>query len=175
MIFGEAIALGPILPVDMPSLFQWADDPEDGRFNEPYRPPNWSRQEAFWLNADGDPGRVFFAVRSRSDTDIIGYVQIMQIDAIHRSATLGIRIGKRDERGRGRGREALDLAIRYCWNHLNLSRLALSVFAGNDRAIALYRSLGFQEEGRLRRARFIDGEWVDVILMGMLHPDRTSR
>jgi [ribosomal protein S5]-alanine N-acetyltransferase len=175
MIVGDAVVLGPILPVDVPSLFQWADDPEDARLNEPYRPHNWQRQEAFWLNAEGDPQRVFFAIRARSGPDIIGYVQILQIDAIHRSAVLGIRIGDRGERGKGRGREALALAIRYCWDQLNLSRLALSVFAGNDRAMALYEALGFREEGRLRQACFIDGAWIDVVLMALLRPDRAPR
>lgn len=172
MIFGEDIALGPILAIDIPTLFQWLDDPATAKFNEPYRPPNWNRHEAFWLNAEADPHRVFFAIRSRQTTKIQGYVQIMQIDAVHRSATLGILIGNPEDRGRGRGREALNLAVRYCWNDLNLGRLALSVFAGNDRALSLYQSLGFREEGRLRQARFIDGQWIDVVLMGLLHPDR---
>lgn len=173
MIFAESIALGPILPIDLPTLFQWADTPDTARFNEPYHPPNWQRQEAFWLNTEQDRSRVFFAIRSRETTDIIGYVQIMQIHAIHRSAVLGVLIGNPRDRGKGKGREALRLAIGYCWSHLNLSRLALSVFAGNDRALGLYTSLGFQEEGRLRHAHFIDGRWTDVILMGLLHPDRS--
>lgn len=175
MIFGDRIALGPILPVDVSTLFQWADNPDTAKLNEPYRPPNWNRQEAFWLNADADRSRVFFAIRSRQSTEIIGHVQIMQIDAIHRSANLGILIGNPDNRGKGKGREALNLAIQYCWNDLNLSRLALSVFVGNDRAIGLYQSLGFREEGRLRQARFINGRWIDVVLMGLLHPDRLQR
>jgi RimJ/RimL family protein N-acetyltransferase len=175
MIFGDTIALGPILPVDLPDLFQWVDNPDTAQFNEPYRPPNWNRQEAFWLNADADPTRVFFAIRSRETAAILGYVQIMQIDPIHRSATLGILIGNPGDRGQGRGREALSLAVRYCWNDLNLGRLALSVFAGTDRATGLYLSLGFREEGRLRQARFIDGQWIDVILMGLLHPERLHR
>jgi hypothetical protein len=62
LIFASKIALGPILPVDVPSLFQWADDSEEARVNESYRPLNWHRQEAFWMNAEGDPTRHFFAI-----------------------------------------------------------------------------------------------------------------
>lgn len=172
MIFGRAVALGPILPVDIPRLFQWTDDIADARLNEPYRPANWHRQEAFWLNAQGDPSRVFFAIRSRPEAEIIGFVQIQEIQPIHRAATIGIRIGDVSERGRGRGREALQMAIRYCWDHLNLTRLSLSVFAGNGPAIGLYAALGFAEEGRQIRALFIDGQWIDVVTMALLHPDR---
>ena len=174
MIFGTLVALGPILPVDVPSLFKWSDDVADARLNEPYRPLNWHRQEAFWLNADADPARVFFAIRARSGPDIIGYVQIRDIHPIHRSATIGIRIGEPAERGRGRGREALGLAIRYCWDQLNLSRLTLGVFASNERAIALYRAAGFREEGLMARALFIDGAWVDLVMMALSHPSRSD-
>lgn len=172
MIFGRTIALGPILPVDIPSLFQWADDSEEARLNEVYRPLNWHQQEAFWMNAAGDPTRQFFAIRSREAPEIVGYVQISRIEPIHRSAVLGIRIGAQEWRGQGMGTEALRLAIDYCWDHLNLSRLTLTVFAHNARAVALYARLGFREEGRFRSALFIAGEWIDVVAMALHHSDR---
>jgi len=43
----------------------------------------------------------------------------------------------------------------------------LGVFSSNEPAIALYRSLGFQEEGRKKRGRFVDGIYDDVILMAL--------
>ncbi|MBA2932651.1 GNAT family N-acetyltransferase [Sphingomonas sp. CGMCC 1.13654] len=172
MIFGRDIALGPILPVDIPRLFQWGDDPGDARLNEPYRPANWQRHEDFWLNAGGDASRIFFAIRSRRDVDIIGFVQILNIHPVHRSATIGLRIGDPKFRRRGLGRDALGVAIGYCWDHLNLTRLALSVFADNLPAIGLYATMGFREEGRAARAQFIDGRWIDVVSMALLHPDR---
>jgi RimJ/RimL family protein N-acetyltransferase len=172
MMFGTTVALGPILPVDIPSLFRWSDDVADARLNEPYRPLNWHRQEAYWMNAEGDPSRSFFAIRALGAPDIIGYVQIRDIHPIHRSAIIGLRIGEAAARGQGSGREALQLAIRYCWHHLNLTRLALTVFARNDRAIALYRAAGFRQEGVMARALFIDGNWIDLMAMALLHPDR---
>jgi RimJ/RimL family protein N-acetyltransferase len=66
----------------------------------------------------------------------------------------------------------LRLAIGYCWDHLNLTRLTLHVFANNERAIVLYARLGFREEGRFRSALFIAGEWIDVVAMALHHPDR---
>jgi len=171
VIFGDQIAIGPILPIDIPRLFQWFDDVDEVRLNEPYRPLNWHRQESFWLNADNDHSRCFFAIRSREGPEIIGFVQISRIDPIHRSAMIGIQIDKA-HRGRGHGREALGLAIDYCWNHLNLTRLTLNAFAGNERAIALYGKAGFQQEGRFRDALFIGGEWIDVIAMALHHPER---
>ncbi len=174
MIFGSTVALGPILPVDMASLFKWSDDVEDARLNEPYRPLNWHRQEAYWMNAEADPSRIFFAIRARSAPEILGYVQLRDIHPVHRSAQIGLRIGEAAHRGQGKGGEALHLAIRYCWDHLNLTRLALTVFARNERAIALYRAAGFREEGQMERALFIDGHWVDLVMMALVHPLRVQ-
>jgi ribosomal-protein-alanine N-acetyltransferase len=173
MMFGNTVVLGPILPVDIAKLFAWSDDVEDARLNEPYRPLNWHRQESFWMNADADPSRAFFAIRSRTAPDIVGYVQIRDIHPIHRSAVIGIRIGEQAERGQGKGREALHLAIGYCWDHLNLTRLARTVFSRNERAVALYRSAGFRQEGLMERALFIDGQWIDLLPMALIHPDRS--
>ena len=174
MIFGDQVAIGPILPIDIARLFEWCDDAAALRCTEPYRPTNWYRHEAYWLNVENDVSRCFFAIRGRDSAEILGFVQISRIDPIHRSALIGVHIGDPLQRNRGRGSEGLSLAIDYCWNHLNLSRLTLSAFADNDRAIALYARLGFREEGRLRDALFIQGRWIDVAIMALNHPRRTT-
>jgi RimJ/RimL family protein N-acetyltransferase len=97
------------------------------------------------------------------------------INAVHRSAELGIRIGDEKNRGQGHGKQALRLAVDFCWNHLNLNRVQLVVFKHNSRAIGAYSAAGFCKEGRLRKAAFIDGEWVDLILMAMCRPARKAR
>ncbi len=172
MIASQDVALGPILPVDLPLLCLWEDDPAIVRLNRPYLPQDYHRQSEFWLNGSGDRGRVFFAIRDREGPGILGYVQIMEIEPIHRCAALGILVGAAQDRGKGYGRQAMTLAIDYCWRHLNLTRLTLRVQSDNVPALALYRQLGFEVEGVLRRAEFIDGRWVDLTLMALIHPDR---
>jgi len=172
MIDGRHVAIGPILPEDLTRLFVWGDDPEIARRNEPYLPKNLDRERDFWLNPGGDPRRVFLAVRRIGRREIAGYVQITGIHPIHRSASLGILIGKAEDRGRGLGREAMELTIRFCRDHLNLSRLALAVHADNDAAIGLYEKLGFATEGVLAKAQFIAGRWVDLRLMALVGAER---
>jgi len=174
VILGDKVAIGPILPIDIARLFEWCDDAADLRCTEPYRPANWYRHENYWLNADNDQSRCFFAIRDRGEPAIIGFVQISRIDPIHRSALIGVHIGDTSQRGQGKGGEALALAMDYCWTHLNLTRLTLNVFVGNVRAIDLYRRLGFREEGRFHDALYIQGRWIDVIAMALNHPARTA-
>ena len=78
----------------------------------------------------------------------------------------------------------IGIAIRAGWREVGLGRLLmnrvlewmraqgfkkgeLSVFATNLRARRLYDSLGFREEGILRRHTLIRGEYVDEIAMGL--------
>ena len=49
-----------------------------------------------------------------------------------------------------------------------LERIELEVFASNERAIALYRKLGFVVEGIKRRGRKLDGQYDDNIIMALL-------
>ena len=172
MINGTLVSVGPIVPADFPNLFRWADDVDAARLNEPYRPPLWKSQEEFWFNLAKDHSRIFFAIRKIGTQPIIGYAQVTQIDPVHRSCMLGLRIGDEAERGKGYGSDALRLAIGFCWNNLNLSRIGMTVFSNNERAEKIYSGFGFEREGVLRKGVFIDGRWLDVVIMSLLHPSR---
>jgi RimJ/RimL family protein N-acetyltransferase len=72
--------------------------------------------------------------------------------------------------GQGLGRALMDEALAWVDDPANgVERLELKVRADNERALRLYRSLGFAEEGRLRRhVRLPDGTYVDVLVMARI-------
>lgn len=70
-------------------------------------------------------------------------------------------------RGRGLGLTLLTAIANAGWA-FGLTRIELQAYGSNTLAIALYERFGFQHEGRRRKARFIDGEYDDVVLMGLL-------
>lgn len=76
--------------------------------------------------------------------------------------------------GQGIGRRVVRLVLAYCFDELGLHRVGLRVIAYNERAIRCYRACGFQEEGRLREAVFVDGERYDDILMSVLRSEYGS-
>lgn len=49
-----------------------------------------------------------------------------------------------------------------------LKRLELTVVASNERAIHLYKKMGYEEEGRLRRIMKINDTYHDGIMMSLL-------
>lgn len=49
-----------------------------------------------------------------------------------------------------------------------LTRISLTVYEGNTRALEFYKMFGFREEGVKRKAALIDGVYINVISMALL-------
>lgn len=86
------------------------------------------------------------------------------------TALLGIELSP-DAQGQGYGSEALRWALNWAFGMANLHRVQLEVYGWNESAIKTYRKVGFQEEGRLRKAVWRDGKWWDEIWMGFLREE----
>ena len=70
-------------------------------------------------------------------------------------------------RGRGLGRQLIDRTLEAA-RAFGLTRVELTVRQDNDNAIRLYRKVGFITEGVQRNAIRVDGEYVNVVLRGLL-------
>jgi RimJ/RimL family protein N-acetyltransferase len=167
----ELVSIGPVLPGDLGSLFVWLNDAETAKLDMAYRPLDGIAFKNFMDQFAKDNTQILFAIRKLREPQIIGFVFLRNLQLIHRSAELGIRIGAEAERGKGFGTRAVALALGYAWNTLNLNRISLTVLAHNARAIASYRAAGFAEEGVMRQAAFIDGRWRDLVMMAALRSD----
>lgn len=172
MIAGKQVSIAALIPEDFQHLFRWANDVDAANLNGPYRPADWQTHMDWCTSVGRDSAKVVFAIRKLGFPNIIGYVQLVNIHSVHRSADIGIRIGEVKDRAQGYGSDALQLAVNYGWKHLNLNRIGLTVFKHNLPAIAMYKAQGFKKEGLLRRAVYVNGQAVDVVLMAKLRPVR---
>ena len=66
---------------------------------------------------------------------------------------------------KGLGTVLAEKIIKLAENKLKIEIVKLSVFENNKRAQGLYRKLGFEEIGRIKRGRKIKGKYADEILM----------
>jgi len=83
----------------------------------------------------------------------------------HHVAELGLMVAA-EARRRGVGSALMKEAIKWA-KRAGVVKLELTVFPHNEPAIALYRKLGFREEGVLGRRYRIDGRYIDAMLMGL--------
>ncbi|MFD5826558.1 GNAT family N-acetyltransferase [Lentzea sp. NPDC060358] len=122
--------------------------------------------EAYIERTLNDPHRYTRAITE--DGKFLGEV-VLTIDPDNRSA--GLRIALWDGFGKGYGTIAIRHALGHAFTVLGLHRVDLEVYDFNERALHVYRKLGFREEGRLRDALLWDGVFHDAIVMSILSTD----
>ncbi len=79
------------------------------------------------------------------------------------AGVIGIAI-KKGFRDVGIGTEMMKVLVEQA-TQMGLKVLTLSAFATNERAIHVYRKLGFVETGRIPRKFFKDGAYIDEVIM----------
>ena len=97
----------------------------------------------------------------------IGAVAYLNYDVMQFKAELRKLIGEPSMRGKGLGKEATQLWIRYGTETLDLKKIYLNTLDTNIRNIRLNEELGFRVEGIHRNEVFVDGEYRDVLRMGL--------
>jgi len=171
MLIGQKVCLGPVLQTDGAAFFGWLNSLELVHANGPYRPMDQARFDQWFGGISHDPARAVFAIRRQGDLRLMGYVQLINIQQAARTAELGILIGAPSDRGQGFGQEAVAMAVRFGWRDLNLQRISLFVVGENPAAVRVYVKAGFQVEGVLRRASYVDGAFRDITVMAILRPE----
>lgn len=163
MVSYGRVTLRRVEPADYPLVQQWQNDPEifpRMDYQRPFSLDDVRKAEEhgaekewpFIIEADGKPiGRCgLFGIRWRD-----------------RWGGLYIFIGAKETWGKGYGKDAIRALLTYAFDTLNLGLVQLYSLADNERAIHLYKSLGFMEEARLRDRSFVEGRWTDHVVMSI--------
>jgi RimJ/RimL family protein N-acetyltransferase len=169
MIKGDKIVLRAIEPSDVKQLWGWTRDDDTMRLRD-YPAPPVSYAETireYQENLGRDSGSLRLAVTTYEGR-LIGEIALKNIDHRIGDAELTIAIGDKSYWGRGYGTDASRTLIRYAFEQLNLRRLTLYVHDFNARAIRVYEKCGFEREGILREAEYMDGAYSDLVVMGLL-------
>ncbi len=130
-----------------------------------------------WIHTMVETGKVdqlIICIKGDKEDIPVGSVYVRDIDKTHNKAEYGIFIGEESARGRGIGSMAASLMIEYCFKQLKLHRLFLRVFADNVGAIRSYEKAGFVKEAYLKDDVKIQGEYRDIILMGIINPEEEA-
>jgi diamine N-acetyltransferase len=166
---GARVRLTPLEESDLPILFEWINDRDLVLLSSPFSPVSQADHRRWFDDIRGRVDTYIFAIRRHGHAAPIGTCQLHHVSRIHRSAELQIRIGDRDARGHGLGTEAVRLLVQFGFNELQLHRIALHVFVSNTVAQRAYEKAGFVREGVLRDSAFVDGRYVDTVVMAILN------
>ncbi|GED58698.1 GNAT family protein [Brevibacillus formosus] len=165
---GERVFLRPIGTEDTELYFRSLFNKETRMLTGTQKHFTREQIHQYIANKGQDASSVLLLICLCENDQVIGDVQIGDIDSKNRSAFIRISIDQNAYQGKGYGSEALLLMLDYGFGILNLHRIELNVFAFNERAIHTYEKLGFQREGVQRQALYYNHAYHDSILMSML-------
>jgi|SRR5690625_479433 len=163
----QRITLQTAEKTDIPFLHELFNDKSvmDYWFTEPHF--SLEKMEEMF-RANQETKRNFIAINEVGEK--VGLVGLYFIDFRHRHAEFAIAFDPKQQ-GKGYAAEATRLLLDYAFFTLNLHKVYLIVIASNEKAIHIYRKLGFEEEGMLKKHYFINGTYEDGMMMGLFQED----
>jgi RimJ/RimL family protein N-acetyltransferase len=166
MLKGQNIILRPLEVEDIPLIVEWKNNKEIMNNLNTYTPVTLMQEEAMYSLEQENPGIYKFLIEVEEEP--IGYCGLVNIEWKSRRAEIFIVIAEESFRGQGHGIDATKALINFAFKDFNLRRLFLTCFKNNTKAIKLYETLNFQHEGILRQHTCREGQYDDMVLMGLL-------
>lgn len=148
----------------IPQYYAWRNDPEVAIFDQSsfLRPMSFTEVEE-WSSIMVN-GLTFMVY----ENDVaIGTCAFMHHDARNRHAEIAIVIGNKEYWSKGYGTKIMTQLMDWGFEGLNLNRMYLHVFGFNERAINLYKKMGFIHEGVMRDMLYRHGKYQDLHVYGI--------
>ena len=165
---GERVALRTVEDEDAEFLLRNRNDPEVRRWMPSAHPETRAEIEESITETDPDPDeqtRLLGVV----DGDPVGSIALFRVQPEAGRGYLGAWVDPAYH-GEGYGTEMTEMMIDYAFDERRLHTLAAGALATNERSRGLLEKVGFEQEGQLRDAYYVEGEYVDRVIYG-LHED----
>jgi RimJ/RimL family protein N-acetyltransferase len=177
---GGKVILRDVTEEDIKDIYYWtyeSSDREHLHWNAPYQKRPYIPFEEFletnWgyrLNeVEKDTFRSSLMIEVNKQ--LIGMVSWYWVDESTNWLENGISIFNKHYWSGGYGTNAFQLWTDYIFEQSNVVRVGISTWSGNIRMIKLAKKIGMIEEGRIRKARIVNGEFFDSVKMGILREE----
>ena len=165
-IDGEKINLRPMGYDDTDLIVNWRNQPFI-RDNMIYRKLFTHEGHHEWIKTMIETGKAIqFIIEEKVSGRPIGTTYLRDINYDQEKAEFGVFIGEADAIGFGYGTEAARMMLDFAFNTLKLHKIYLRLISTNTAAERSYQKAGFIREAYLKDEVKIEGEFVDIILMG---------
>lgn len=167
---GKTISLRALEPTDLDILYKWENDANLWMVTDTMAP--FSRQ-MLWQYLENYTGDIYQSRELRlmaCDTvtgEPVGTVDFFNFSPLNNRAELGLFIAP-EWRGRGIGREALELLCDYACNHIGLRQIYVYIPVDNEPCLSLFDDYGFTRVGVLKHWVKRGNVYTDVVLMQLI-------
>jgi RimJ/RimL family protein N-acetyltransferase len=158
-------------PLDrLAALVHWRNDPTVNKYlRQGIR--TLDEVQAWYTQYFARVEHKLFAVYA--DQRLIGYCTLEHIDTTHRSCEIGIGIGNPDYWNKGLGAAVVSHLTTLAFTRYHLHRVYAVIQGGNIVSKRCFEKVGFQHEGKLRDARYVKGEFIDLHYYAILEHEWT--
>ena len=154
------LQLRKLEPSDLPFLYQWENDATMWADSDTHNPLSRHDLHQYIENTTGDIYRdgqlrliiedsQLSTLNSQLSTKIVGCIDLFDFDARNRKAAIGMYIAP-DARGRGVGKQAVQLLLDYAFNFLHLRMVYAIISVNNVACSRLYEQMDFLPSSPLR-------------------------
>jgi RimJ/RimL family protein N-acetyltransferase len=163
MLEGKHVTLRRVEPRDHEVIQRWQNEPTVFRWMDYVRPFSLADIKESEERAAQEGHPFIIEVEGRA----MGRIGLNNFRPRDRMASLYVFLGERESWGKGYGRDALMALLIFAFDAQNLRQVELWTLADNERAIRMYKGCGFVEDGRLRDRSWIEGNYVDHLVMSI--------
>lgn len=170
MLRGDVVGLRARQEADVPILHSELYDDIATRAradSRPWLPVAPTSAASPYAVADPTNDVACFSVVLLADDELAGEALLWGIDAHNRLAHIGISL-RPGFRGRGLGTDVVKVLCWYGFAARGMHRLQIETLADNTAMLRAATQAGFVPEGTLRRSAWVNGDFVDEVVLGLL-------
>lgn len=110
----------------------------------------------------------WLAIELKEENKVVGCLSIVRMSEQNKFCSMGWEINAKYRR-KGIAFEGASKLIEYLFKEMNLHRIQINIWEGNQNSLNLAKKLGFQFEGTSKEARIKNGKYLDVWNLALLN------
>ncbi len=176
ILHGNRIFLREVSILDVnQEYYVWMNDKEVTRYLESrYKPYSMNSLKEYVTSVEKDSSQIFFAIILKLTNKHIGNIKIASINWFDRYADIGVMIGDKTCWGKGYATEAIKLVCDFAFKTVNLHKLTAGIYEPNIGSKKAFENAGFAVEGVKKSHHYVEGKYVDAILLGLVNPSASK-
>lgn len=175
LLENDIIKLRALEANDLELLFSVENDPQFWEISNTLVPYSKQVLSQYLKNAHLDifeAKQLRLMITLKKDDTAVGMVDLFDFNPHHKKAGVGILILKKFQQN-SFGENALNVFVRYAFEHLDLHQLYANIPLYNERSLYLFEKLKFSRIGIQKDWLKVKGAYKDVVLLQLINPDHT--
>ena len=167
-----SVYLRALEPDDYKTTIKWRNDSEIWSLVGGPKYFVSSDFEKEWINnAIHNSKEIKLGICLKENNELIGFVSIIDIDWINRSARSPIMLGDKKYWGKGLATEALLLILKFAFYERGLNRIWGHILENNRGSQKVYLKCGYKKEGVFRSSIYKNGKYQNQVILSVLRED----